>query len=523
MKKIRKHRNYLHLEGPSLHLHGKIGDFKGIFSPIRTNYPKISALTTASIAREAGLDIEAVDMKIHQQDNLTSYKKFFYGPNELIASRMGMSFDSVAYQIANADILGISINPTCWSDISLDLIRYAKKINKELFVIIGGTDAMFRYEYYLNTGLIDVVIIGEGEESGKILFQQLQRGQLDLDKIPGIAFLNNGKAVATPRGTLVNLDDCPLPAIDIFEAEIPLWTTPIEYWKLPQGATTPIAFIELSRGCVQRCDYCTTPAKLRSFRAKSLSRIEKELDYLLTFGISTINIWDDSISSMLKLNNGEERLKETMNLLRNKGFAWEFSQGAVVFKDLYDEQTGEIKTDLIDALYSSSFNDGKFIGSYAQYCPFEFLQVENPSNAYEKLMTYEKELAVFDAILSAGVSSVSFGTIFGLMEDNDKNLQLTKKRLHEIVDIANKHKTNSLVTSFIYQLFPGTKAYTRGKEKIVYPIDKYPELVQLRMCNHETSFYKPHELVIALKIMEKEFYTEQQFQNTLNTGRYIWS
>lgn len=510
------------IEQPSLHLEWQKDNGENyICSAIRTNYSKISPLTVASIAKQAGLEVEAVDMKIRDQDIIQPYKQFRYGNGKMIASRKGIPFEKLESKIKDADILSFSINPTQWADISLDLVKYAKSVNPKIKTVIGGTDALTRYEYYLSQG-IDFVILGEGEVSGKKLFEKLSKGEKDFSTIANIAYNDNNQIKRTPRSrNKVVLDERPFLDFESFKEDISLWDTPIEYWPLPQGASGPIAFIEISRGCLENCGYCTVPIKNKGFRVESINSLEKRLDYYKEWGINTLSIWDDNLGSLIKQGR-EDELIDIIDMLKDKGFAFEYSQGDMVISYFWDIKKNQPKYKLIEKIFSTEIRNGKFVGNYGMYFPFENLQTENPANAYEKLMSFDKEIAILDAALDAGLESVSYGTILGVKGDNQENLTRAKNRIHQINDLVKGKGKNGFAMPFCYMPIPKTKFFKSYKDNIVYSLEEYPELMGLNVSLARTENYEPHEITQMKIDMEKEFLTEKEFTHWRSTGEYYW-
>jgi hypothetical protein len=510
------------IEQPSLHLEWQKDNGENyICSAIRTNYSKISPLTIASIAKQAGLEVDAVDMKIRDKDIIQPYKKFRYGDGLMVASRKGIPFEKLESKIRDADILSFSINPTQWADISLDFVNYAKSINPKIKTIIGGTDALTRFDHYLSKG-IDFVILGEGEQSGKKLFENLSQGKKDFSDIPNIAYFDNRQIKRNPRSfSKFNLDERPFQDFESFKQDVHLWNTPIEYWPLPKGASGPIGFIEFSRGCLENCGYCTTPIKNKGFRVENMNSLEKRLNNYKQWGINTLSIWDDNLGSLIKQGR-EEEIVDIINLLKEKGFAFEYSQGNMAISYLWDENKNQPKYKLIESIFSTNIQNDKFVGNYGMYFPFENLQTENPKDAYKKLMSFDKELAILDAALDAGLESVSYGTIIGVKGDNQENLSRAKSRIHEINDLVKGKGKNGLAIPFCYMPIPKTKFFSSYKQDIVYSLEEYPELMGLNVSLARTENYEPHEITQMKIDMEKEFLTKKEFEHWRSTGEYYW-
>lgn len=516
---------YLQIELPSLHLEWQRNNGERLMSSvIRTNYAKPSLLTIPSIIQNVtDWDLETIDMKIRQQDCLQPYKEFKYGDGIMIASRMGVPFENTEKQISNADVIGVSINPTSWSGIAIDFFRHVKTINPKVIIIAGGTDVIFRQDYYLKNGLVDFVISGEAETNLISLLEAIKYKN-DFSKVDGISFINLGETHKTKKCIRTKMDELPLEALDLLKQDIPLWTEPIEYFPLPKEVKKPIGIIFFTRGCSEACDFCTTPQKMGSFRFMSIEKIQEKIIHFKNYGLSTLNIWDDSISSVLKLHPegskaGRQYLKDLIKILWDNKIAFEFSQG-IVIKHLWNHEKDEPDYDLINSLYSNQIDDGQFIGCYAEYFPTECLQEDE---RYKKLMSFEKEKKVLYAILKTGTKTISFSSIMGSKEDNPASFHLATQRLKELKNIVETSGGNALATPFIFSIFPGAKVWNDYKDNIQFDIQNFPELYQLNTAVHGNASFNAHEITLAKKEMEQQLFTPEQYLKWNNTGRYQWS
>ncbi len=116
----------------------------------------------------------------------------------------------------------------------------------------------------LATGLVDVVVHGEGEETIVELAEALRSGQrADLHHVAGISFEEDRCAVFTgPRQLLADLDRLPLPAYDLL---------PVERYGLGSRNHPDFAAIELSRGCSCACDFCVLWRQMGRTRGSTLT------------------------------------------------------------------------------------------------------------------------------------------------------------------------------------------------------------------------------------------------------------
>ena len=365
----------------------------------------------------------------------------------------------------------------------------------------------------------DFVVRGEGEGVAKKLVDIIKIGQLPLTPIKGLAYVRNSEVV--DGGILRNceLAGMPIQALDLFKEDIPLWNMNIEY-NIPEGVSTPIGFFFITRGCNQSCPFCTTPQKYGKLRFRPFDEITAELKMMKQFGIKTINIWDDSLSSLLKWGQ-RNYLIQIMRYLKTEGFAYEFSQGMVI-KDLWDQQNDRPDCELIHELYGHEVVNDQWVGCYGEYLPFEFLQVVDTTKASLKLMSYDKELKVMWAILSEGVAWLTYSCIVGCPDDGQEEFALATRRLKEITSIVESYGAKGLATPFAFTIFPGTVIWQESQHLIKYSLEKYPELYQFNASAHSTNKLSVRELIEAKDEMERHLMASQQYEDWKRGGRYQW-
>jgi radical SAM superfamily enzyme YgiQ (UPF0313 family) len=163
----------------------------------------------------------------------------------------------------------------------LRLARLAKSFGAT--VIAGGCFFGNLAPQVLATGLIDVVVHGEGELTLVELIQALREGDLrDLRDVAGISFRDREETVTTaPRALIPNLDDLPFPAYDLL---------PVHAYGARSRNHPRLAAIELSRGCFGACDFCVLWRQMGrhvgdrvapQLRAKSPERLLEEVRILV--------------------------------------------------------------------------------------------------------------------------------------------------------------------------------------------------------------------------------------------------
>ena len=224
-----------------------------------------------------------------------SYMNRFYtagdiSPFRLYArySHFGISWDEVRQAVAAAapQAVGISCQFTPYVDETLKTAQIVKSINPATPVIVGGAHASALPAEVLKNPHIDYVIIGEGESSLPELVDCLAAGR-DFGNLAGIAFKRSGEVVVNPRGDFIeNLDSLPLPARDLLD---PSW------YSVGKAAC---AMLLTSRGCPQRCTYCSVHQVMGSrLRRRSAEHVIAEMkDCHERFGITVFDFEDDNFT-----------------------------------------------------------------------------------------------------------------------------------------------------------------------------------------------------------------------------------
>ncbi|MBI1911570.1 MAG: radical SAM protein [Deltaproteobacteria bacterium] len=162
-----------------------------------------------------------------------------------------------------------------------------KKINPAIKIIMGGMHPSFMYRQILEALPVDVVCVGEGDET-IVEIADAFRKNTPLDNIKGIAIKKNGKVVMTGRREFVkNLDTLPFPAHDIYRDYL---------------IASKRAHVITSRGCPYGCQFCsTTEFWGRSWRARSAKNVVDEIEMLIReYGINYVNFLDDEFTLQRK-------------------------------------------------------------------------------------------------------------------------------------------------------------------------------------------------------------------------------
>jgi len=199
----------------------------------------------------------------------------------LDAPALEMGWRTLAAEIAQRRPAFVGLGEEAVSCVEgLRLARLARDCGAR--VIAGGCFFGHVAPQVLATGLIDVVVHGEGELTLVELVQALREGSTAaLAEVNGISFLSGDVVTTAPRQLVPDLDTLPLPAYDLL---------PVERYGARSVNHPRLAAVELSRGCFGSCDFCVLWRQMGRFagdrlvpqlRVKSPERLLEEIRLLV--------------------------------------------------------------------------------------------------------------------------------------------------------------------------------------------------------------------------------------------------
>jgi len=186
------------------------------------------------------------------------------------------------------DIVGISaMTSVIYS--AWEIAKSIKQKFPETLIVLGGPHPTILPEESLKNGFIDIVVVGEGEETMNEIAASFRDKTLKLNEIKGIAYkTNSGKIEFTEARPLIeNLDKLPFPARHLFPA--------LKKYVPEACKKMPMATVLTSRGCPYRCTFCYAGIFGKKFRSRSPENIVAEIEHLKKdFGIKEFHICDDN-------------------------------------------------------------------------------------------------------------------------------------------------------------------------------------------------------------------------------------
>ena len=183
------------------------------------------------------------------------------------------------------DLLGAT-SVTMNFPLAAEIVKTAKKFDSSLVTMMGGPHVSFDVINTMKTyPEIDMLVIGEGEKTISELVDHFQ-GQRNRADIQGIAFRENGQIIQTGKRELIeDLNQLPMPARHLL---------PMSRY---QALGFPVSMIT-GRGCPYSCIFCQGRKMVGSkARSRKASLVVDEIEQILSYGFSRINLADDLFTS----------------------------------------------------------------------------------------------------------------------------------------------------------------------------------------------------------------------------------
>lgn len=334
------------------------------------------------------------------------------------------------------DLVGVSLVSFKSVYDALELSEYAKKLS--LPVVWGGPLASEIPETVLKHDCVDIVSIGEGEETWKELAEMFSKGKKDFSSIAGIAFRDgSGNTVLSAQRDFVDLGA--LPPIDWTLVDVP------KYFQSSYECSKML-YLYCAKGCPHNCAFCYNKDFHRcTYRKRPLQAVLDEIKYLVTnYGMDGVYFADE----MWGGNRTEMRMIcDSLKSLDLK-FVWGCQTRIGVF------------------------NEEDFRYMYDSGCRWVFFGVESGSERILKMMNkripFNRIEETFSNCRKAGIIAIA-SFIVGFPDETVEDVAKT-------VELIEKLET-PLINLNYFALVPGSDIYNRMIEEGRYP--KITDLSQL--------------------------------------------
>lgn len=216
-------------------------------------------------------------------------------------------------------IVGISITTSYQIINGLEFARKVKQFNPAIKIVWGGWHASLMSHETMQHELVDIVLIGQGEEIFKRLACCIQTGG-SLDEVPNILYKDNtGKIIKTKTEYFENFQ--------MADSMIPIYQkTDLENYIHSAWGHERVLGYESSRGCFNQCAFCSIAALFkRKWYGMEASHVVKDLSYLKQeYNIDAVHFFDNNFFV------NKKRVQETAEMIKTQNLKIKWDGTAIV-------------------------------------------------------------------------------------------------------------------------------------------------------------------------------------------------
>ncbi|MGB9977519.1 B12-binding domain-containing radical SAM protein [Thermovenabulum sp.] len=200
---------------------------------------------------------------------------------DLLEATINDFLDDILERIVefNPSIVGFSLYIWNFNQV-LYLAENLKKVLPEVMVIFGGPEASYDIKGLLSRDYVDLIVIGEGEDTFSKLIVALKKGE-KIEELKGIAFKDE-------KGIKINRT----------EENVDMNLVPMSYEE-ELDFQNRIVYYETSRGCPFNCTFCLSSLE-KNVRVADLKKVEEDLRILAGKKAKIIKFVDRSFNYNIK-------------------------------------------------------------------------------------------------------------------------------------------------------------------------------------------------------------------------------
>jgi anaerobic magnesium-protoporphyrin IX monomethyl ester cyclase len=450
---------------------------------VAVNLEPLGLLYIASFLQKFGPEHAVTVLDAQSQDPLTR-------PIDNSYLRMGMSDEAIRARIMieKPDVIGISALFEVQESEIINVASIAKSVDPNIKVVVGGLDAGVRFANYLKSGVVDLVVRGDGEEPFLEIVNRIGRG----DTLSGIdntcEVLSSGETRQNKSASrAIPFDNYPLAARDMLERQ--RYDNPItQYAAFPFAKRRPALLMQGSRGCALRCAFCDIVAVQDTWNSHSPEYVVDEIQHCIErYGYREFIFVDDNF--MLR-REWCTRIFELI-IQRNLKISLDILSGVSVWT---------LRPEVIDLMIEA--------GLYRVVLPIES---GNPKTLkfIKKPVDLDKAIANIEHCNRRGLLTIAnliIGFPFETREDIDETIAFAKR---SGLDAVNFYVAEPLTGARMYSIYKdnGWLEYENGQPK-----------------NWRTQHFTREELQeIAERATSEHMRRRVKFyMNPLNMPGYLW-
>jgi anaerobic magnesium-protoporphyrin IX monomethyl ester cyclase len=360
----------------------------GVYAPLMEAAPPIGVARLAAVCENLGMKAEIIDSYSERLTPERTVERLENKPSEFI----GISCLTPSAGFVEA------------------VLKHIRASHPETRIVLGNVHAMVFTRDYIESGLADAVVHGEGEVALPELLSAWMGDRAPNEETLSVSFLKDGKFFTTPQAS---------PITDLDKLPVPSWhLTPYHlYGLLPFVTMAKPAFtVEGSRGCPYNCYFCSLAKTGKIYRQFSPGRIIDEFEILINeYGAKQIAFAD----AMFPLTE---------------------SQGIEFCELLAKRITGKKKPLWTTETRTDVLTDKLALAMKAAGCGRILMGIESGSDdtleKIDKSLKIEKTRAAVSACRKAGIQACGF-FMLGLPGETKQNAERTVRFACELpLDIA---------------------------------------------------------------------------------------
>jgi anaerobic magnesium-protoporphyrin IX monomethyl ester cyclase len=240
------------------------------------NQDLLSIGYVAAYARACGHDVDVVDMYTWSWEKVTDY-----------------------VTKSSPDVAAIACSHSNDRSSAYDVARFVKELNRDIKVVFGGHHSSAMAEQIVRHLPVDVVVVGEGEETFAELIRTWKSNG-DIHNVKGLVFMEGDRLVRTPeRPPIKDLDALLFPVRGTIpkNRSVATYYSPLSHLKYKGKSIGPRTYASMStsRGCPYKCQFCSVTAFWGArWRMRSPMNVVDEIEMLVEkHGVQHINFFDD--------------------------------------------------------------------------------------------------------------------------------------------------------------------------------------------------------------------------------------
>ena len=383
---------------------------------------------------------------------------------DLNAHRIPLQVAAQEIMIDDYDIIGIGGLSSQYQDIR-NILPICRQIHPDSIIVAGGGFVTYMPDKMLRLRPeIDIIVIGEGEETWKDL---LKAGpKKDFSGVKGIAYRNKeGEVIYTePRPLISDTDTLPYPAYDLMELDLYSEHYDLCYSEESLHSKRKISMIT-ERGCPRQCTFCTHNGMSRWDQLVSVGK-EKVLELDKEFGFQQIARFNSPAYVVKQMQYLYEKYDEGYifladeNMTSNRKRTIELCN-LMIEKGLPDKYIGELAGD------TASINDDLISLMKKAGCTFISFGGESASDKVlkydiQKGTTRKNNQDAVDIMKRQGMEPIMTFMVGNPNED-----------INDILETTDFFVKNNLACDpFICTPYPGTKLFIDYEQQILEQFDE---------------------------------------------------